>query len=113
MGKTWKYICKGSHFVEENAQVKVSAIIVAAGASRRMGFDKLSYRLPGGKTVLETSVAAFAAHPSKAGVKSRYHREHFFQHIAVYAIVRCNVLCLALECLFTERLAVETHIVEV
>ena len=63
MGKTWKYICKGSHFVEENAQVKVSAIIVAAGASRRMGFDKLSYRLPSGKTVLETSVAAFAAHP--------------------------------------------------
>ena len=49
--------------MEENAQVKVSAIIVAAGASRRMGFDKLSYRLPGGKTVLETSVAAFAAHP--------------------------------------------------
>ena len=49
--------------MEENTQVKVSAIIVAAGASRRMGFDKLSYRLPGGKTVLETSVAAFAAHP--------------------------------------------------
>ena len=49
--------------MEENAQVKVSAIIVAAGTSRRMGFDKLSYRLPGGKTVLETSVAAFAAHP--------------------------------------------------
>ena len=49
--------------MEENAQVKVSAIIVAAGASHRMGFDKLSYRLPGGKTVLETSVAAFAAHP--------------------------------------------------
>lgn len=49
--------------MEESAQVKVSAIIVAAGASRRMGFDKLSYRLPGGKTVLETSVAAFAAHP--------------------------------------------------
>lgn len=47
----------------KKAQVKVSAIIVAAGASRRMGFDKLSYRLPGGKTVLETSVAAFAAHP--------------------------------------------------
>ena len=47
--------------MEENAQVKVSAIIVAAGASRRMGFDKLSYRLPGGKTVLETSAAAFAA----------------------------------------------------
>ena len=39
--------------MEENAQVKVSAIIVAAGASRRMGFDKLSYRLPGGKTVLD------------------------------------------------------------
>ena len=113
MGKTWKYICKGSHFVEENAQVKVSAIIVAAGASRRMGFDKLSYRLPGGKTVLETSVAAFAAHPSKSGVKPRYHREHFFQHIAIYPLVRFDVLRLALECLFAERPAVETHIVEV
>ena len=41
----------------------VTAIVVAAGASRRMGFDKLSFRLPGGKTVLETSVAAFDAHP--------------------------------------------------
>ena len=41
----------------------VTAILVAAGASRRMGFDKLSYRLPGGATVLETSLQAFAAHP--------------------------------------------------
>lgn len=40
----------------------VTAILVAAGASRRMGFDKLSYRLPGGATVLETSLQAFAAH---------------------------------------------------
>lgn len=41
----------------------VTAIIVAAGASRRMGFDKLSHRLPDGRTVLETSVHAFDAHP--------------------------------------------------
>ena len=42
----------------------VTAIVVAAGASRRMGFDKLSYRLPDGRTVLETSYAALAAHPA-------------------------------------------------
>ena len=59
------------------------------------------------------SRAAFAAHPSKSGVKPRYHREHFFQHIAIYPFVRFDVLRLALECLFAERLAVETHIVEV
>ena len=29
-----------------------------------MGFDKLSYRLPDGRTVLETSCAALAAHPA-------------------------------------------------
>ena len=40
----------------------VTAVIVAAGASRRMGFDKLSFRLPGGSTVLQASCAAFAAH---------------------------------------------------
>ena len=42
----------------------VTAIIVAAGASTRMGFDKLSYCLPDGRTVLETSCALFAAHPA-------------------------------------------------
>ena len=47
------------------------------------------------------------------GVESCYHREHFFQHIAIYAIVCFDVLRLALECLFAERPAVETHIVEV
>ena len=41
-----------------------TAILVAAGASRRMGFDKLGYRLPDGRTVLETSCAALAAHPA-------------------------------------------------
>lgn len=40
----------------------VAAVIVAAGASRRMGFDKLSYPLCGG-TVLEYSARAFDAHP--------------------------------------------------
>lgn len=41
----------------------VTAILVAAGASRRMGFDKLSHRLPDGRTVLQASVQAFDAHP--------------------------------------------------
>lgn len=48
----------------QKALPSVTAIIVAAGASRRMGFDKLSYRLPEGRTVLETSCALFAAHPA-------------------------------------------------
>lgn len=42
----------------------VTAILVAAGASRRMGFDKLSYRLPDGQTVLEKSCRALASHPA-------------------------------------------------
>ena len=42
----------------------VTAILVAAGSSRRMGFDQLSYRLPGGETVLQASAKALAAHPS-------------------------------------------------
>ncbi len=46
------------------AMPSVTAVIVAAGASRRMGFDKLACRLPGGQTVLEASAAAFAAHPA-------------------------------------------------
>lgn len=48
----------------QKALPSVTAIIVAAGASRRMGFDKLSYRLPDGRTVLETSCALFVAHPA-------------------------------------------------
>ena len=42
----------------------VTAILVAAGASRRMGFDKLGFHLPDGRTVLETSLAAFGRHPA-------------------------------------------------
>ena len=42
----------------------VTAVIVAAGASRRMGFDKLSFRLPDGRSVLQTSCDALAAHPA-------------------------------------------------
>ena len=41
----------------------VTAILVAAGASRRMGFDKLNFELPSGKTVLQASAATFDAHP--------------------------------------------------
>ena len=40
----------------------VTAVIVAAGSSRRMGFDKLSCRISGG-TVLEMSLRAFDRHP--------------------------------------------------
>ena len=38
---------------------KVSAVLVAAGSSTRMGFDKLSFDL-GGETVLHRSIRAFA-----------------------------------------------------
>ncbi len=41
----------------------VAAIIVAAGASRRMGFDKLFFEIDG-KTVLEKSILAFDCHPA-------------------------------------------------
>lgn len=40
----------------------VTAVIVAAGSSSRMGFNKLAYRLPSG-TVLQTSLQAFVEHP--------------------------------------------------
>ena len=36
----------------------MTAVLVAAGSSTRMGFDKLSFDL-GGETVLERSVRAF------------------------------------------------------
>lgn len=49
--------------MEANTGKTVTAILVAAGASRRMGFDKLSVVLPDGRTVLEKSAAAFAVHP--------------------------------------------------
>ena len=41
---------------------KVSAVLVAAGSSKRMGFDKLSFDL-GGETVLHRSIRAFAQCP--------------------------------------------------
>ncbi|MEG2924417.1 MAG: NTP transferase domain-containing protein, partial [Oscillospiraceae bacterium] len=40
---------------------RVSAVIVAAGSSSRMGFDKLSYKI-NGKSVLCRSITAFDAH---------------------------------------------------
>ena len=39
-----------------------AALIVAAGASRRMGFGKLGARI-GGMTVLERSLRGFESHP--------------------------------------------------
>lgn len=50
--------------MSEESLPTVTAVIVAAGASRRMGFDKLSYRLPNGQTVLEKSCIALAEHPA-------------------------------------------------
>lgn len=50
--------------MSEESLPTVTAVIVAAGASRRMGFDKLSYRLPNGQTVLEKSCTALAEHPA-------------------------------------------------
>lgn len=50
--------------MSEESLPTVTAVIVAAGASRRMGFDKLSYRLPNRQTVLEKSCTALAEHPA-------------------------------------------------
>ncbi len=41
----------------------VAAIVVAAGSSTRMGFDKLAYEFAG-RSVLEHSLQAFAGHPA-------------------------------------------------
>mgnify|MGYP001532799279 CR=1 FL=1 len=41
---------------------RVSAVLVAAGSSTRMGFDKLSFDL-GGETVLHRSIRAFEQDP--------------------------------------------------
>ena len=41
---------------------QVTAVLLAAGSSTRMGFDKLSFDL-GGETVLQRSIRAFAACP--------------------------------------------------
>ena len=46
---------------------KVSAVLVAAGSSTRMGFDKLSFDL-GGETVLHRSIRAFAQCPQVAEI---------------------------------------------
>ena len=43
-------------------KTEISAVLVAAGASTRMGFDKLSFDL-GGETVLHRSIRAFAQCP--------------------------------------------------
>lgn len=40
-------------------QKSVTAVLVAAGSSTRMGFDKLSFDLGGGQTVLRRSIQAF------------------------------------------------------
>ena len=46
----------------EKLEKKVSAVLVAAGSSTRMGFDKLSFDL-GGETVLHRSIRAFEQCP--------------------------------------------------
>ncbi|WP_370827004.1 2-C-methyl-D-erythritol 4-phosphate cytidylyltransferase [Fournierella massiliensis] len=54
----------------------VTAVIVAAGSSRRMGFDKLACRLSGG-TVLELSLRAFRPSPAGAGHRAGDRRERW------------------------------------
>ena len=46
----------------QKLEKKVSAVLVAAGSSTRMGFDKLSFDL-GGETVVQRSIRAFAECP--------------------------------------------------
>ena len=45
----------------QKLEKKVSAVLVAAGSSTRMGFDKLSFDL-GGETVLHRSIRAGILH---------------------------------------------------
>ena len=71
----------------------VAAVIVAAGASRRMGFDKLAYPLGGG-TVLEKSVRAFDTHP--AGLDA-VNAEYVAIHDAARPFVTPQVIWDALE----------------
>lgn len=53
--------CKNRAGVK-NLEKHVSAVLVAAGSSTRMGFDKLSFDL-GGETVLGRSIRAFEESP--------------------------------------------------
>ena len=46
----------------QKLEKKVSAVLVAAGSSTRMGFDKLSFDL-GGETVVQRSIRAFEECP--------------------------------------------------
>ena len=43
----------------QKLEKKVSAVLVAAGSSTRMGFDKLSFDL-GGETVVQRSIRALS-----------------------------------------------------
>lgn len=56
--------------------MKVSAILVAAGGSRRMGFDKLAADL-GGESVLVRSILAFEACPGIAEIRVVTNPEKF------------------------------------
>ena len=60
---------------------------------------------------LKESSGGKSRHTLKPCIKSRHFRKDILQHIEIHALVFGNVLCLALECLFAECLAVETHIV--
>ena len=50
-------------------------------------------------------------HTLKPCIKSRHFRKDILQHIEIHTLVFGDVFRLALECLFAECLAVETHIV--
>ncbi len=74
----------------------LSAIIVAAGSSRRMGFDKLS-ALIAGREVLGHSVAAFAALPEVAEIVVVGHpdRLELLGRMAAAAALEKNVRLIA------------------
>ena len=88
----------------QKLEKKVSAVLVAAGSSTRMGFDKLSFDL-GGETVVQRSIRAFAECPlggatraesAKNGVLAA-HGELVAVHDAARPFVSQAVITAALE----------------
>ena len=77
----------------------VSAVLVAAGSSTRMGFDKLSFDL-GGETVLHRSIRAFAQCPlvdeivlvAGGQVTGRGSVDELYPQILTDTVSGCNML---------------------
>ena len=113
-------MCKGTNSILYSTYFHIQILIwvyrqhtTIYDCYRRLGHRFLCYFLCPPSCSLKESRRLLPPTHSKTGVKSRYHREHFFQHITIYPLVRFDVFRLALECLFAECPAVEAHIVEV